>query len=230
MAAAVAATVRDPRTPGTRHRPGPAGLIPASPRRYRDLHTFELQAPTRLIEWARGDRECEARSAEGRRGSGLGSGGAGWLCPAGGKEEAGRGRRGKGGCGFGPEGRPGCRARTPKVELSGRSCSRSGWARAQGLGVHGLCGNSGLCQGGRAGQGGSPHLVPGSSCPPYQGVCVAGYGQSDGNEILQLIPPPTLLTKETQVGVAVRVAPDLSDLLDLIFSETKPGLGGLHEL
>ncbi|XP_031953802.1 WD repeat-containing protein 73 isoform X1 [Corvus moneduloides] len=29
-------------------------------------------------------------------------------------------------------------------------------------------------------------------------VCVAGYGQSDGNEILQLIPPPTLLTKETQ--------------------------------
>uniref|UniRef100_A0A8D2NFJ3 WD repeat domain 73 n=1 Tax=Zonotrichia albicollis TaxID=44394 RepID=A0A8D2NFJ3_ZONAL len=27
---------------------------------------------------------------------------------------------------------------------------------------------------------------------------VAGYGQSDGNEILQLIPPPTLLTKETQ--------------------------------
>ncbi|XP_066065007.1 WD repeat-containing protein 73 isoform X2 [Chamaea fasciata] len=29
-------------------------------------------------------------------------------------------------------------------------------------------------------------------------VCVAGYGQSDRNEILQLIPPPTLLTKETQ--------------------------------
>ncbi|KAM7065724.1 PREDICTED: WD repeat-containing protein 73 isoform X2 [Sturnus vulgaris] len=29
-------------------------------------------------------------------------------------------------------------------------------------------------------------------------VCVAGYGQSDGNEILQLIPPPTLLTKEAQ--------------------------------
>ncbi|XP_015503535.1 WD repeat-containing protein 73 isoform X1 [Parus major] len=29
-------------------------------------------------------------------------------------------------------------------------------------------------------------------------VCVAGYGQSHGNEILQLIPPPTLLTKETQ--------------------------------
>nr|XP_054510823.1 WD repeat-containing protein 73 [Agelaius phoeniceus] len=29
-------------------------------------------------------------------------------------------------------------------------------------------------------------------------VCVAGYGQCDGNEILQLIPPPTLLTKETQ--------------------------------
>ncbi|XP_066196730.1 WD repeat-containing protein 73 isoform X2 [Sylvia atricapilla] len=29
-------------------------------------------------------------------------------------------------------------------------------------------------------------------------VCVAGYGRSDGNEILQLIPPPTLLTKETQ--------------------------------
>lgn len=106
----------------------------------------------------------------------------------------------------------------------------SGWARAQGLGVHGLCGNPGLSQGGRAGQGGSPHLVPASSCPPHQGVCVAGYGQSDGNEILQLIPPPTLLTKETQVGVAVRVAPDLSDLLELIFSETKPGLGGLHGL
>ncbi|KAM4789909.1 integrator complex assembly factor WDR73 isoform 3-T3 [Cyanocitta cristata] len=61
-------------------------------------------------------------------------------------------------------------------------------------------------------------------------VCVAGYGQSDGNEILQLIPPPTLLTKETQVGVAAMVAPDLSDLLGLIFSETRSGLGGLHEV
>ncbi|XP_071421182.1 WD repeat-containing protein 73 [Pithys albifrons albifrons] len=29
-------------------------------------------------------------------------------------------------------------------------------------------------------------------------VCVAGYGQSGGNEILQLIPPPTLQAKETQ--------------------------------
>ncbi|XP_023799960.1 WD repeat-containing protein 73 isoform X1 [Cyanistes caeruleus] len=33
---------------------------------------------------------------------------------------------------------------------------------------------------------------------PGNRVCVAGYGQSHGNEILQLIPPPTLLTKETQ--------------------------------
>ncbi|NXP17082.1 WDR73 protein, partial [Scytalopus superciliaris] len=29
-------------------------------------------------------------------------------------------------------------------------------------------------------------------------VCVAGYGQSGGNEILQLIPPPSLQAKETQ--------------------------------
>ncbi|XP_051464724.1 WD repeat-containing protein 73 [Apus apus] len=29
-------------------------------------------------------------------------------------------------------------------------------------------------------------------------VCVAGYGQSGGNEILQLLPPPTLQVKETQ--------------------------------
>ncbi|NXF13551.1 WDR73 protein, partial [Smithornis capensis] len=29
-------------------------------------------------------------------------------------------------------------------------------------------------------------------------VCVAGYGQSGGNEILQLIPPPTLQAKESQ--------------------------------
>ncbi|XP_037232439.1 WD repeat-containing protein 73 isoform X2 [Falco rusticolus] len=29
-------------------------------------------------------------------------------------------------------------------------------------------------------------------------VCVAGYGQSGGNEILQLLPPPTLQAKETQ--------------------------------
>ncbi|XP_074672686.1 integrator complex assembly factor WDR73 isoform X2 [Strix aluco] len=29
-------------------------------------------------------------------------------------------------------------------------------------------------------------------------VCVAGYGQSDGNEILQLLPPPALQGKETQ--------------------------------
>ncbi|XP_009865560.1 PREDICTED: WD repeat-containing protein 73 [Apaloderma vittatum] len=31
-----------------------------------------------------------------------------------------------------------------------------------------------------------------------QGVCVAGYGQSGRNEILQLLPPPTLQVKETQ--------------------------------
>ncbi|NXD85331.1 WDR73 protein, partial [Halcyon senegalensis] len=29
-------------------------------------------------------------------------------------------------------------------------------------------------------------------------ICVAGYGQSGGNEILQLLPPPTLQVKETQ--------------------------------
>ncbi|XP_032535083.1 WD repeat-containing protein 73 isoform X1 [Chiroxiphia lanceolata] len=29
-------------------------------RLYRDLHTFELQAPTRVIEWARGSRVCVA--------------------------------------------------------------------------------------------------------------------------------------------------------------------------
>lgn len=114
--------------------------------------------------------------------------------------------------------------------LSGGSCSGFSWAPARGLVTHGLCGNSGVSQGGWAGQGGSPHHVPGSSCPLHQGVCVAGYGQSDGNEILQLIPPPTLLTKETQVGVAAGAAPDLSDLLGLIFSETKLGLGGLHGL
>ncbi|XP_009986231.1 PREDICTED: WD repeat-containing protein 73 [Tauraco erythrolophus] len=34
--------------------------------------------------------------------------------------------------------------------------------------------------------------------PHLQGVCVAGYGQSGGNEILQLLPPPTLQVKETQ--------------------------------
>lgn len=118
----------------------------------------------------------------------------------------------------------------PRSEAVPGAVPGSAWAGAQGLGVRGLCGNSGLSQGGWAGQGGSPHRVPGSCCPPHQGVCVAGYGQSDGNEILQLIPPPTLLTKETQVGVAARVAPDLSGLLSLIFSETKPGLGGLHEL
>ncbi|XP_014815026.1 PREDICTED: WD repeat-containing protein 73 isoform X2 [Calidris pugnax] len=32
----------------------------------------------------------------------------------------------------------------------------------------------------------------------FQGVCVAGYGQSGGNEILQLLPPPSLQVKETQ--------------------------------
>ncbi|XP_075270768.1 integrator complex assembly factor WDR73 [Opisthocomus hoazin] len=33
---------------------------------------------------------------------------------------------------------------------------------------------------------------------PGNRVCVAGYGQSGGNEILQLLPPPTLQAKETQ--------------------------------
>lgn len=99
MAAAVAATVRDPGTPAlTRHpgtdpappaltRPPPASYPPSS-RRYRDLHTFELQAPTRLIEWARGDRECELGSAEGSRGTGLQPGGLRSLWPAGGEKEA----------------------------------------------------------------------------------------------------------------------------------------------
>lgn len=223
-------------------RPAPSRSPPAShppsPRRYRDLHTFELQAPTRLIEWARGNRECEAGSAEGRRGARLESGGEGCRWLAGGKEEAqgpGRdpcgGRRGKGGPGFGPVWGPGREARVQGQDsrVAGAAPS-SAWAPAQGLAVHGLCSNSCLSQGGWAGQGGSPHRVPGSSCPPLQGVCVAGYGQSDGNEILQLIPPPTLLTKETQVSVAARAAPDLSDLLGLIFSETKPGLGSLHGL
>ncbi|NXM76662.1 WDR73 protein, partial [Serilophus lunatus] len=31
---------------------------------YRDLHTFELQAPTRVIEWARGSRVCVAGYGE----------------------------------------------------------------------------------------------------------------------------------------------------------------------
>ncbi|XP_009889324.1 PREDICTED: WD repeat-containing protein 73 [Charadrius vociferus] len=33
---------------------------------------------------------------------------------------------------------------------------------------------------------------------PSASVCVAGYGQSGGNEILQLLPPPSLQVKETQ--------------------------------
>lgn len=56
-----------------------------------------------------------------------------------------------------------------------------------------------------------------------QGVCVAGYGQSGGNEILQLLPPPTLQVKETQVGVAAQVAPELSVFFGTVSSET--GLG-----
>lgn len=42
--------------------------------------------------------------------------------------------------------------------------------------------------------------------PHPTGVCVAGYGGSDRNEILQLLPPPTLQAKETQVGAAAGVA------------------------
>lgn len=79
----------------------------------------------------------------------------------------------------------------------------------------GLCWASGQGSGsGRVGQalGGILHHVPGSSRPP-EGVCVAGYGQSGGNEILQLLPPPTLQLKETQVGAAARVAPETSVLL-----------------
>lgn len=105
-----------PRHPALARAP-PTSYLP-SPRRYRDLHTFELQAPTRLIEWARGSRECEAGSAEGRRGTELGSVGEGWLCLAGGKKEAQgagrgpcRGRRGKGGCGVGPGWGPGGEAK-----------------------------------------------------------------------------------------------------------------------
>uniref|UniRef100_A0A8C9EUE4 WD repeat domain 73 n=1 Tax=Pavo cristatus TaxID=9049 RepID=A0A8C9EUE4_PAVCR len=44
------------------------------------------------------------------------------------------------------------------------------------------------------GEGGISHFVPGSP----QGVCVAGYGCSGRNEILQLLPPPTLQAKESQ--------------------------------
>lgn len=102
MAAAVAATVRDPRTPGTRHRPGPAGLIPASPRRYRDLHTFELQAPTRLIEWARGDRECEAGMLRGGEAAGWGLAAWGGCAQPEERRRPGEGEGGKEACEFGP--------------------------------------------------------------------------------------------------------------------------------
>jgi len=68
-------------------------------------------------------------------------------------------------------------------------------------------------------------------CHPHlQGVCVAGYGQSGGNEILQLLPPPTLQAKETQVGVAARVTPGLSVLLNLVSSETGLLCAGLPTL
>nr|XP_013046678.2 WD repeat-containing protein 73 isoform X1 [Anser cygnoides] len=51
----------------------------------------------------------------------------------------------------------------------------------------------GLAQGERG--GGSLTVPP---VPHPTGVCVAGYGCSDRNEILQLLPPPTLQAKETQ--------------------------------
>lgn len=106
-----------PPSPGTATAPPPPPSHPSSPRRYRDLHTFELQAPTRLIEWARGNRECGAGKAPGwalagRRGcpwpEEIGAPGAGTRVQGeGGKEAVGLGQpevaKGRPSAGPGPQ-------------------------------------------------------------------------------------------------------------------------------
>lgn len=92
---------------------------------------------------------------------------------------------------------------------------------ALGLGLRMVCT---IIQGSRLGGGGGASLTMSLVLRAHpQGVCVAGYGQSGGNEILQLLPPPTLQVKETQVGVAAKVAPELSVFFGTVSSET--GLG-----
>ena len=69
MVAAIPAPVSDPALGPSASPPPDFSPPPPSPRRYEALHAFELQAPTRVIEWALGKREWGGGGGRPRDGS-----------------------------------------------------------------------------------------------------------------------------------------------------------------